>query len=52
VYPTWCDTDHGYVIRFASAADDPAAPLDDGVRAQLRRSRERTAAVVGDYLAP
>ena len=52
VYPTWCDTDHGYVIRFASAADDPAAALDEGVRAQLRRSRERTAAVVGDYLAP
>jgi poly-gamma-glutamate capsule biosynthesis protein CapA/YwtB (metallophosphatase superfamily) len=52
VYPTWCDTEAGYRIRLTSEADDPSAPIDEAVRAQLRISRERTAALLGDYLAP
>ena len=52
VYPTWCDTEAGYRIRLTSEADDPLAMINDSVRAQLRISRERTAAVLGNYLAP
>jgi poly-gamma-glutamate capsule biosynthesis protein CapA/YwtB (metallophosphatase superfamily) len=52
VYPTWCDTDAGYIIRLTSEANDPASPLSAGVRAQLQASHQRTAALLGDYLAP
>ena len=50
VHPTWCDTEHGYVIRFTTEADDPS--LSASVREQLRVSQQRTADVLGPYLAP
>ena len=52
VYPTWCDTEAGHTIRLTSEADDPSVPIDDFVRNQLRASQQRTAEVLGDYLAP
>jgi len=48
VYPTWCDREHGWVIRLTSEADDPT--LSDAVRDQLRKSQQRTATVLGWFL--
>ena len=48
VRPTWVDKDNGWVIRDVEATlgrDD----LTDGQRNQLESSRERTAAVLGDF---
>ena len=50
VHPTWCDTEHGYVIRFTTEVDDPS--LTASVHEQLRVSHQRTADVLGPYLAP
>jgi poly-gamma-glutamate synthesis protein (capsule biosynthesis protein) len=52
VHPTWCDTEQGYLIRFTAEADDPSAPISDATRTALGASRQRTAALLGDYLAP
>lgn len=49
VYPTWCDREHGWVIRLTSEASDPS--LSDSVREELRRSQQRTAALLGWFLA-
>lgn len=49
VYPTWCDREHGWVIRLTSEASDLS--LSDSVRNELRRSQQRTAAVLGWFLA-
>ncbi|MDO8362036.1 MAG: CapA family protein [Actinomycetota bacterium] len=48
VHPTWCDKDHGYVIRFTSEADDPA--LSDAVRQALRQSEQRTRELLGQFV--
>lgn len=50
VYPTWCDKDHGYVIRPTSDADDPA--LSSWVRHQLGVSEARTRSVIGSFFGP
>ncbi|MCB0980206.1 MAG: hypothetical protein KDB17_06085, partial [Ilumatobacter sp.] len=51
VYPTWCDTDQGYLVRFTSEADDPVAPISDWLRRELQISEDRTRERLGDYLA-
>jgi poly-gamma-glutamate synthesis protein (capsule biosynthesis protein) len=48
VTPTWCDKEHGWVVRSTAERDDPA--LSAQVRDQLRRSHERTVALLGDYV--
>ena len=49
-HPTWVDKDAGWVVRIV---DDELARTDIGAgqRARLERSRERTAAVLGDFMA-
>lgn len=49
--PTWVDTNNGWIIRdvFARLADNR---LGDGLRPTLEKSRERTSAVLGPFLAP
>ena len=49
VHPTWCDRDHGWVIRLTSEANDPA--LSESVRGQLRASEERTRRLLGWFFA-
>ncbi|MGB8858430.1 MAG: CapA family protein [Ilumatobacteraceae bacterium] len=48
-YPTWCDKEHGYVIRLTTEVDD--LTLTASVREQLRRSQQRSSKVLGPYLA-
>ena len=50
VQPTWCDKDHGWVVRSTTERDDPA--LSDAVRQQLGRSYDRTVALMRAYVAP
>lgn len=49
VYPTWCDREHGWVIRLTTEADDPN--LSGAVRDELRKSQKRTAELLGWFLA-
>ena len=49
--PTWVDHDAGWIVRLVDAElarDD----LDAGQRGRLEASRTRTAAVLGDTVAP
>lgn len=50
VYPTWCDKDHGFVIRPTSDASDPT--LSTSVRDQLKVSEQRTRSVLGAFFGP
>ncbi len=50
VHPTWVDKEAGWIVRLVGAElADPATP--DGRRGRLAASFERTAAVVGDFVA-
>lgn len=49
VQPTWCDKQHGYIVRATSEQYDPNLPA--AVREQLRISEERTRAVLGEFMA-
>ena len=49
VHPTWCVRDHGWVIRLTSEADD--SNVSQAVRDQLGKSHERTAELLGWFLA-
>lgn len=46
--PTWCDKDNGHIVRSTAEQTDPA--LSEVVREQLRRSEERTRAVLGEFV--
>ncbi len=46
--PTWCDKDHGHVVRSTAEQGDPA--LSEVVREQLRRSEERTRDVLAEFV--
>lgn len=48
VQATWCDKEHGHVVRSTAELDDVALP--DSVREALRRSEERTRAVLGEFM--
>ena len=50
VIPTWVDKGNGWVIRDVQA-ELARTDLDPARRAELEASLERTAAVVGDYIA-
>jgi hypothetical protein len=51
VHPTWVDKNANWIVR--PIGIDLARPdLPPGLRDQLERSMARTAAVVGEFLAP
>ena len=48
VRTTWCDKDHGYVVRATSEQNDPN--LSAAVRNGLRISEERTRKLMGEFI--
>ncbi len=50
-HPTWVDKDAGWIVRLVDA-ELARTDLGAGQRGRLERSRERTAAILGTFMAP